>query len=138
MIHLNPIEDGVTHINIYSKGQTALGRLLSNFAHTPFTIPEGTFQSVEGYWYWILTKDERLKDKVGYAAKKLGKSLLKVEDQVTEDQLRIAYKAKLEQTSGLREMLENNKLPLVHYYVQNGRVLYTSKFFWTAILWTKL
>lgn len=29
---INPDEDGRTHINIYSKGGTELGRLLSNFA----------------------------------------------------------------------------------------------------------
>jgi len=46
--------DGVTHINIYSKGKTKLGRLLTNFAHTPFTHAEyGQFASVEGFWYWI-------------------------------------------------------------------------------------
>lgn len=28
----SPIDDGVTHINVYSKGRTKLGRDLSNFA----------------------------------------------------------------------------------------------------------
>jgi hypothetical protein len=45
---IKPSEDGVTHINVYSRGNTELGRLLSNFAHTPFSHPEfGEFASVE-------------------------------------------------------------------------------------------
>lgn len=40
--------DGIDHINIYSKGKTTLGRMLSNFACTPFTHPEdGKFASIE-------------------------------------------------------------------------------------------
>lgn len=35
---INPLEDGITHINVYSKGATELGRLLTNFAHTPLHI----------------------------------------------------------------------------------------------------
>jgi hypothetical protein len=51
---IKPSEDGVTHINVYSRGNTELGRLLSNFAHTPFSHPEfGEFASVEGFWYWL-------------------------------------------------------------------------------------
>lgn len=39
--------DGIDHINIYSKGKTELGCLLSNFAFSPFTINNDTFPSVE-------------------------------------------------------------------------------------------
>jgi len=35
---INPEEDGITHINIYSKGKTDLGRMLSNFAKLPFIL----------------------------------------------------------------------------------------------------
>lgn len=138
MIHLNPLEDGITHINVYSKGKTELGRLLSNFAHTPFTIEEGTFQSVEGYWYWVMTKDERLKNLHGFEAKKLGRQLLRTEESVSREQLLRAYKAKLEQTPGLCTLLRTNSLPLVHYYVHEGRVVNKSQWFWTAKLWKEL
>jgi hypothetical protein len=48
-----PEEDGVTHINIYSKGKTELGRWLTNFSYSPFNHPEyGKFLSMEGFWYW--------------------------------------------------------------------------------------
>lgn len=50
---VNPELDGIDHINVYSQGKTKLGRLLSNFANTPFEIPGlGRFQSVESYWYY--------------------------------------------------------------------------------------
>jgi len=43
------MSDGVTHINIYSKGKTSLDRALSNFAHTPIETVDGKFASIEGY-----------------------------------------------------------------------------------------
>ena len=44
---IDPKLDGIEHINIYSKGKTELGRLLTNFAQTPFIHPEyGRFESV--------------------------------------------------------------------------------------------
>ena len=51
---MNLEDDGVTHINVYSKGATALGRALSNFARIPVVVvPNGRFESVEAYWYWL-------------------------------------------------------------------------------------
>ena len=53
---INPDNDGIDHINTYSKGKTELGKLLTNFAHTPFVHPKyGEFQSVEGFWYFKKT-----------------------------------------------------------------------------------
>ena len=51
---MNLEDDGITHINVYSKGATALGRALSNFARIPvMVVPNGRFESVEAYWYWL-------------------------------------------------------------------------------------
>lgn len=62
-VKYDPKMDGVTHINIYSKGKTQLGRVASNFAYFPFEIPnDGRFSSVEGYWHW-LGLEENLKEK---------------------------------------------------------------------------
>ena len=46
---INPQNDGVDHINIYSKGLTELGRFLSNFEHILITTEDGDFNSIEGY-----------------------------------------------------------------------------------------
>lgn len=54
MLHLKPENDGVDHINIYSKGLTELGRMLTNFYRYRIDIPEaGSFYSLEGFWYWL-------------------------------------------------------------------------------------
>ena len=57
-----PTEDGITHINIYSKGQTELGKMLSNFAKFPIQTVDGNFMSVEGYWYF-LSIDEKFSER---------------------------------------------------------------------------
>lgn len=40
-IQLNPLLKGETHINIYSKSSTDLGKMLSNFYKTKFDTPYG-------------------------------------------------------------------------------------------------
>jgi predicted NAD-dependent protein-ADP-ribosyltransferase YbiA (DUF1768 family) len=70
--------DGITHINIYSKGKTTLGRELSNFANTPIEVTDGYFESIEGYWYWLgsSNKDkELLRNMSGFQAKQYGRNL---------------------------------------------------------------
>jgi len=114
-------EDGKTHINIYSKGKTELGRLLSNFAYSPFECEEGKFYSIEGYWYWLGTRDEVLKTLSGYQAKKYGQSLnriYKVKD--FEDKIRIAMVLKVNSNPKLFDLLLDSDLPFTHYYVFNG------------------
>src|SRR5574342_342059 len=70
-----PETDGVTHINIYSKGKTELGRWLSNFTEASIETEDGHFASIEGYWYWLSTKDDALREMVGNAAKKYGRAM---------------------------------------------------------------
>src|ERR1041384_4927148 len=76
-----PRDDGLTHLNVYSKAKTLLGRLLSNFANTPVDLGvDGCFKSIEGYWYWLGLKEsdplrDMLREAVGGAAKALGRKL---------------------------------------------------------------
>lgn len=71
---INPENDGIDHINIYSKGKTDLGRFLSNFAHTPISSSQfGNFESIEGLWYWLGTRNEKLRNLHGFLAKKIGR-----------------------------------------------------------------
>lgn len=46
-------EDGVTHLNVYSKASTELGRWLSNFEQVSLSLPEGEFESLEGYYHYL-------------------------------------------------------------------------------------
>ena len=69
--------DGDTHINIYSKGQTELGKWLSNFTFHPIKIDGIVFKSIETYWYYLLTDDVQILDTFGYKSKELGKEIMK-------------------------------------------------------------
>lgn len=121
-----PADDGKTHVNVYSQGKTELGRKLSNFARTPFVVPEhGAFDSVEGYWYWLSCHDDRLRKASGFAAKKLGRALRSPDWPETpdfKDRIRVALRAKLDAHPEIREALKANTLPLAHYYVFGNMV----------------
>lgn len=127
---MNPNMDGIDHINIYSKGATELGRLLSNFARTPFTCEDGRFESLEGYWYWLGAPDseprrEQLRRLWGFKAKQLGRELRGTAPASEDFQVKIcrAVQAKCEQNPGILEMLKESTLPLEHYYVMNDKVI---------------
>ena len=50
------LDDGVTHLNIYSKGHTELGRKLSNFYRYPLKLDDQVYYSIEAYWYCLRIK----------------------------------------------------------------------------------
>jgi hypothetical protein len=78
---IDPTEDGITHVNIYSQGRTELGRMLSNFYAFHIMTEDGPFKSVEGYWYWLGITDcdqkESLRKLSGYLAKMRGSEMKK-------------------------------------------------------------
>lgn len=50
---MRPLADGHTHINIYSRGRTELGRFLSNFTEHEYNhYNYGKFASIEAFWHW--------------------------------------------------------------------------------------
>lgn len=132
-------EDGKTHINAYSGGRTELGRLLSNFAHTPFEHPSlGHFESIEGLWYFLGTPSEtrdRLRYLHGFQAKKTGRELrsLAIRTDHFEALIELGLTAKLVAHPRLRELLmASGEIPIVHYYVFNGKVTMPKN---TAWIW---
>ncbi len=139
---INPNDDGITHINCYSKGKTELGRLLSNFAHTPFTCEDGTFASIEGYWYWLGLETHpmrsRLKVLYGYQAKEVGRAMRGndyPEIPNFQEKVWAAVRCKINQTHKLKRLLNESTLPLVHYYEYEGKVVHDGKSDW---LWGKI
>jgi len=139
MEDIDPYEDGVTHINVYSKGNTEIGRLLSNFAHTPFTHPKyGHFESVEGLWYYLSSgcQGEELRELYGFEAKKVGRQIMEniqwstVEGKERPNEANEEFIEDIKE--GIRQKLRENRdilnklcktqdLPLVHYYVYYGK-----------------
>lgn len=134
----NPNEDGVTHINCYSKGKTELGRLLSNFADSGFTTPtDGYFRSVESYWYWLSAEPtperEQLRMLYGFQAKQLGRTLKAADypiGSVFTDKIKLACQLKINNNLRLKNLLRASTLPLVHYYDYGGKVVYDGKSDW--------
>jgi hypothetical protein len=131
-------QDGITHINIYSQGKTALGRMLSNFSRFHIVTPDGEFESVEGYWHWLGIEDcpekEMLRNYYGYSAKKYGTELKKIKkNRVDEDFKKkilnaIWYKVK---RNARLFTSENNSLPFEHYYLFGTKVHdVKSKYVW--------
>jgi len=118
-----PENDGIDHINVYSQARTELGRFLSNFAHCPQNTPDGVFQSLEGYWYWLKTYDDRLRNLYGLDAKNLGRKL-PIVNRFDVPRFKKALKIKLLNN---KDFLINSplwcdlELPLTHYYVYNGQ-----------------
>lgn len=138
--------DGISHINIYSKGRTALGRILSNFYKYPIITDDGQFMSVEGYWYWLSIEDckekEKLRQLSGVAAKIAGKQLLLTKSRRWEDNFETkiskAIWYKFRRHADLVTQ-ENYRLPLVHYYAYNGKVKdVTEKYQWMIDNITKM
>lgn len=119
--------DGKTHINVYSKGKTLIGRLLSNFALTPFVHPEdGEFNSVEGYWYWLGCKDERLRAVHGFEAKKIGREAGApdwLDGEVFQNKIKKAITAKVLQNPDIANKLVDTSLPFRHYYIYGDAIV---------------
>lgn len=134
---IRPIEDGVTHINAYSKSRTRLGRMLSNFTKSPFELEGyGRWASIEGLWYALSVQREvwdTLRPLHGFKAKKVGRELRKTHplpqtktagddwtlesQQEFRDTICAALRAKLRDNSDIREALrDSGSLPIRHYY----------------------
>jgi hypothetical protein len=127
-------------VNVYSKSPDLLGRLLSNFAHTPFYGEDGrVFASVEGWWYWYTTgsKHDHLMELHGFAAKKAGREYPHVRE-VTPALLREAYRRKLRDNPHIADMLKEFDGEFEHYYVFNGKKVPADRYLWTAKLWEEL
>lgn len=135
------MSDGVTHINIYSRAKTCLGRGLSNFSHTPIETVDGTFQSIEGYWYWLgcshVNKDQ-LRYVHGGMAKALGREL-KSKDWKDEPLFKLKiYNAMLTKLilhdTILQDFLKNS-LPFRHYYIYNSKIIEPKEGKWIIEMW---
>ncbi len=127
--YIDCTEDGYTHINIYSKGKTKLGRDLSNFSPHSFTLePYGWFPSVESFYFWFLTgqQHEELRKVSGAAAKAAANKYMHDRIEMTPERLNViqdAICAKIMQNPELAERLRKSTLKFEHYYLYGGKII---------------
>lgn len=148
-------EDGETHINIYSKGATTLGRFLSHFTRSDTLTAHGRFQSLEGYYHYLrgfisiagdskydLSRLEDLRHVDGSFAQSLGrwirndlqKSGLRYRelDEVFFGHFREATMAKIVNSDFANEFAEST-LPFTHYYIiDKGMIYHHPRFDWLS------
>ena len=138
-MRINPYNDGIDHINIYSQSQSILGRMLSNFSDHSIDTVDGPFCSVEGYWYWLGCKDDRLRKCYGYEAKKLGRKL-GCEDYPKDPMFKMkicaALITELIKHPEIYERFKDNELPFEHYYEFHGRIVKPENGKWIIDFWT--
>lgn len=119
-IVLDPIQDGITHINVYSGGNTRVGREMSNMSRHPIDHPRhGNFDTIEGFWWWLSTgmKDDYFRACSGFDARKKGYKMEKVTHTAFKHEIRYAIALKLKTYPEILKRLVNSTLPLTHYYV---------------------
>jgi hypothetical protein len=134
MRKINPFEDGITHINIYSKGRTKLGTMLSNFYPWAFDNSDGYFSSVEGYWYWLGIKDcpekEDMRKLSGWQAKQKGRVLKEHFGEIYDDNFEYKILSAIWLKAKRYKHLfapEYKMLPLEHYYIFGNKIFDVKK-----------
>lgn len=121
MNDLKPSEDGITHINIYTRGKTPLGRKATNLADIPTYHPTlGSFRTVEGLYYFCKTgkTDDQYRVISGFDAKKLGQSQPMVWNKDFQKEVRVAIIYKVMHSEEILSLLKqaDPTIPFTHYY----------------------
>lgn len=78
------------------------------------------FNSIEAYWYWILTDGKSPKNTHGFESKQKGKLFPEV-NEIDEDKIRKAIDIKLKSNLQFIKDNDNFELPLEHYYVYGDK-----------------
>lgn len=117
--------DGITHINVYSRAQTELGKAASNFAMTQIVHPEhGIFSCMESYWMWVATgmMHHNLKTMTSGYVKKFAKRFHRVFHDNFDLMMLQGLHLKLQQHPAIYTLLMESDpdLPFAHYYVYSG------------------
>lgn len=119
-VECDPLMDGVTHINVWSRGRTKLGRQLTNMASIDTYVKGlGSFTSIEGLWWYAATGMTNPKFKVmnPFDARREGKKLPRVDNPRFEEIIKEGLTYKVKNHPELLAGLDQLTLPLCHYYV---------------------
>lgn len=142
----DPLLEGITHINVYTKSKLDIGSKLSNISNIEVKLKDGVFKSLEGFWFWKMTgmKHDFFRNCTGFEAKKHGSELVKKGEKYIsssdidfQNEFKEAIRLKLKQHPDLLLDLIKTTLPLKHYYYHQGtknvlsfRVIDKSKHKW--------
>ena len=134
---IDPKDDGVYHINVYSKGATEIGRFLSNFADCNVATENGNFRTVEGYWYWLSVENKILREKLrltnGWESKTLGRKLRGkdwVDTPDFQEKILRAITTKVLSRPDMAQLMKESSLPFYHYYLYNDKVIAPNDGLW--------
>lgn len=117
-------DDGKTHINIFSRSRSKLGKMLSNFYNADFTHPVfGKFANMECFWYYVKTgcRYEGLRNLPAYEAKIKGKQLPLVHIDNFMEIMKEGIRIKILSHNSILTLFRRCKLPFDHYYVIGPR-----------------
>jgi len=117
----------MNHINVYSKSESKLGRMLSNFYRCDVHTKHGKFKSVEGYWYYLQSGYEPLRNLSGYEAKKVGREVREGQffsEKEFQDYILLAIAKKILYNKEIYNEFIKSELPFEHYYIFNGKRVY--------------
>lgn len=117
----DPSQEGITHIDVYTKSNNELGRLLTNPSRIPVTLYRfGEFAGMEALWYWLSTgcRYKELRTAPGLKAKSIAKERKFKSVYIPGFELIIKYATtvKVMKNWYLRKLFFSNALPLLHYY----------------------
>lgn len=138
---IDPREDGITHINIYSKGQTQLGRYMSNWTKDYINTELGEFDSIEGLIYYMGSFDPKLKNLSGFEAKEYGEKAdrgIRLPQDIFRRIIVDAMENKILANNHLLSLLKQSTLPFTHYYTYGNKIIEIPKWQWQVEEWEKL
>ena len=134
-MQINPKLDGKTHINIWAKGSTFIGKFLSPRTLCELNMPEGRFLCVAAYWYYLTSKeDRRLNHCYDWETELLATQLTplpkKQQLPAVELQTKIkkAFDQKIKWSEYWKEEFTESTLPFLYYHIDaEGNVVDESR-----------
>lgn len=132
---MDPQKDGTKHLNVTHSAKTQFGRMLSPPYEASFELSDsGEFQSVGGYWCWLLSgRKDKFREVSGEAclteSEFPGKQQTVASEPFQRKILRASWH-KIRQNQTIFWRFEQNVLPFRRYYVGEGTIYKPSDAEW--------
>lgn len=138
---INPDNDGIDHINIYSRGKTQLGKMLSNWYPANVEISIGSFKTIEGVIFYLSSFNDFFRNADGYNCKKYGKDFdkgIRLPEDVFRKFIIDSMLDKVNKNDTLKCLLKESNLPLKHYYNYSGKIIEVMNWQWQVDEWENI